>query len=357
MRMRTDIFFFVPFLFIMGCSSAPERPLEIDNIRSMAESQLDLANRNIDLGNYGDALELLDEARRIAVSSDSPSLRIRTNLSLGNVLFYQGRAREAFRIWLATLSEAEQEGGAELAAVCRIHIDRGRLFRAAAAGTAALLPENRPDRPGGPGRERGADGERGADAAATAATGTFEEGVSEAGDAEAEASEAAERGRRNRRRRPPRGNVSVAQSVRDDVIGEMSVIKDRQYTALGWTVVALAERELENYAEAEAAVRRALSIHEKDRYLEQAAYDWYLIASIRSTGGMYPAAEEAIAQAIAFDRRAENSQGLAADWRALGDIRKKTGDAAGAAAAYRRSAEIFRSLGMEAEAAGAEGRL
>ncbi|MDR1286851.1 MAG: hypothetical protein LBK08_04505 [Treponema sp.] len=344
MRMRTDIFFFVPFLFILGCSSAPERPLEINNTRSMAESQLDLANRNIDLGNYGDALELLDEARRLAVSSDSPSLRIRTNLSMGNVLFYQGRAREAFRIWLAALAEAEQEGGAELAAVCRIHIDRGRLFRAAAAGTAALLPE---DRPRGPGGERGAD----------AAAGASEEGASGAGAAEAEASLAAETGRRNRGRRPSRGNVSVAQSVRDDVIGEMSVIKDRQYTALGWTVAALAERELGNYAEAEAAVRRALSIHEKDRYLEQAAYDWYLIASIRSTGGMYPAAEEAIAQAITFDRRAENSQGLAADWRALGDIRKKTGDTAGAAAAYRRSAEIFKSLGMDAQAAGAEGRL
>jgi hypothetical protein len=71
---------------------------------------------------------------------------------------------------------------------------------------------------------------------------------------------------------------------------------------------------------------------------------------------MYPAAEAAIAEAIAFDRRAENSWGLAADWRALGDIRKKAGDAAGAAAAYGRSAEIFRSLGMETEAAAVEGR-
>jgi tetratricopeptide (TPR) repeat protein len=336
MRTRTDIFFLVSLLFVLGCSSAPERPLEIDNIRSMAEAQLDLANRDIDHGNYGNALELLGEARRIAVSSDNPSLRIRTNLSLGNVLFYQGRAREAFRLWLATLTEAEQEESVELAAVCRIHIDRGRLFRAAAAGNAAILPEDRPGRP---------DGENGGAEAGTAA------------EAEAEAAGAAERGRRNRRRQQfSPGNVSVAQSVRDSVIGEMAVIKDRQYTALAWTVAALAERELGNYAEAEAAVRRALSIHEKDRYLEQAAYDWYLVASIRSTGGMYPAAEAAVTEAIAFDRRAENSWGLAADWRALGDIRKKAGDAAGAAAAYGRSAEIFRSLGMETEATAVEGR-
>ncbi|MDR0601115.1 MAG: tetratricopeptide repeat protein, partial [Treponema sp.] len=210
MRMRKNFFVFVPALFVLyGCSTVPERPLEINNIRNMAESQLDLANREIDQGNYEGALELLDEARRIAVSSDSPSLRIRTNLSLGNVHFYQGNVREAFRLWLTALTEAEQEGSVELAAVCRLHIDRGRLFRAAAAGIAALLPENRPA------------------AAAESAAAT-----------ETEAADAAERGRRNnrRRRRNPVENVSVAQSVRDNAVMEIAVINDRQYTAFGWTV-------------------------------------------------------------------------------------------------------------------------
>jgi hypothetical protein len=45
------------------------------------------------------------------------------------------------------------------------------------------------------------------------------------------------------------------------------------------------------------------------------------------------------------------------DWRALGDVHKKAGNATEAQTAYRRSAEIFRSLGMEAAAEEAENRL
>ena len=46
--------------------------------------------------------------------------------------------------------------------------------------------------------------------------------------------------------------------------------------------------------EAEAAVKKALDIHQKESYLGEAAYDWYLIASVRSTAGNYDAALEAL---------------------------------------------------------------
>ncbi|MDR2370072.1 MAG: hypothetical protein LBD71_01215 [Treponema sp.] len=289
MKARRNFFFLVPaFVVLWSCSSAPRRPLEVDNVRSLAESQLELANQELDHGNYGGALEMLDDARRYAVNTDNPSLRIRTNLSRGNAFFYLGRTEEAFALWAETRDEAEEENNEELLAVCRMHIARGRLLAALAAG----------------------------------------------GDA-----------------------VSAALSARDEAAGAMASIKDRMYTAFGWLVIALAERELKNFRESEEAVKKALSIHEKSRYLEQTAYDWYLIASIRSTGGMYAAAEEAVTEAIGFDRRAENSRGLAADWRALGDIRKKAGNSSGAQTAYKRSAEIYRSLGMEAEARAAERRM
>jgi tetratricopeptide (TPR) repeat protein len=288
MRAHKNFFFLVPaFVVLWNCSSAPGRPLEVDNVRSLSESQLELANKELDHGNYNDALEMLDEARRYAVNTDNPSLRIRTNLSRGNAFFYLGRTEEAFALWAETQSEAEKDNIGELAAVCRIHIARGRLLAALAAG---------------------------------------EDGP------------------------------SAALSARNETAGAMTLIKDKMYTAFGWLVIALAERELKNFQEAEAVVKKALAIHEKGRYLEQTAYDWYLIASIRSTGGMYAGAEEAITEAIGFDRRAENSRGLAADWRALGDIRKKAGNSSGAEEAYKRSAEIYRSLGMETEARAAERR-
>jgi tetratricopeptide (TPR) repeat protein len=146
-----------------------------------------------------------------------------------------------------------------------------------------------------------------------------------------------------------------AQSVRDEVKQELSNIKkDRVYAAFAWTVIALAEKDLRHYKEAEAAVRNALAIYEKDLYLEQAAYSWFLIASIRSVSGDYAGSKAALEQAVNFDRRSENSWGLAADWRALGDVNTKDGKTSAAKAAYLRAAEIYSSLDMDQMAAAME---
>ncbi|MDR1909129.1 MAG: hypothetical protein LBQ35_04375, partial [Spirochaetaceae bacterium] len=108
-----------------------------------------------------------------------------------------------------------------------------------------------------------------------------------------------------------RDGGGTAAEVRDRVRREAAAIKDDDLAAaLAWTVAGLAEKELRRYAEAEAAFMEALKIHEKGPYLEQAAYDWYLIASARSVGGRYREALAALDQALSFDRRAENSRGL-----------------------------------------------
>jgi len=142
-----------------------------------------------------------------------------------------------------------------------------------------------------------------------------------------------------------------AQAIRDDVSLEMASIKaDELYTAFAWTVIGLAEKEMGRYAPAEEAVKRALAIHEKNRNLELAAYDWFMIASFRSLSGNSGGAIKALESAIEYDRRTENSWGLANDWQALGDVYKKAGNTDAARAAYLRAANIFRALG-NAEAA------
>jgi tetratricopeptide (TPR) repeat protein len=277
---------FTALVLNTACSTVSKRPVEVRKLRGTAESQLDLANKEADRGNYETALVLLDEARRIAVSVDDPSLRIRTGLSRGNVLFSLGRSEEASGAWDAALSEAETTGRRDLSALGRIHIARGKLFSASAEDTA------------------------------------------------------------------------TARAVREEVGREMGFIKsDDYYTAFGWIVAGLADKALGRYGDAEVSIKKALNIHEKGRYVEQAAYDWFLIASIRSMAGQYADAREALESAITLDRRAENSWGLAADWRALGDVYKKAGNSANAGSAYHRSAEIFRSLGMDDAAADAEGRV
>jgi len=148
-----------------------------------------------------------------------------------------------------------------------------------------------------------------------------------------------------------------AQSVRDEVDRNMAQIRnDRYYTAFAWTIIGLAEKDMGNYAQAEAVVLRAVEIHEKDLYFELTAYDWFMIASFRSLAGNYHGALEALENAAAFDRRVENSWGLASDWRAMGDVHRKAGNSEASRAAYRRSAEIFQAIGNSEAAAQALSR-
>jgi tetratricopeptide (TPR) repeat protein len=265
---------------IPACSTKPKNPGDVYSVRRQAESQLALGGKQADRGDFESALNILDEALRLAVTVDDPSLRIRVGLSRGNALFSLGRGGEAEEAWNGALSEAERVRNGELAAVSRIHIAWGKLLSTASADMAA-----------------------------------------------------------------------VAQPIRDNVSRDMSAIKDRYYAAFAWTVRGLAEKGLGNYPQAEAAVLRALDIHEKDRYFELAAYDWYMIASFRSLNGKYTEALKALDSAIAFDRRVENSWGLASDWRAMGVVYGKAGDGESSRAAYLRAAEIFKAIGnSEAEA-------
>jgi tetratricopeptide (TPR) repeat protein len=140
----------------------------------------------------------------------------------------------------------------------------------------------------------------------------------------------------------------VASAVAAEINTEIPRIKkDKLSVALGWTVIGLAEKENRRFGEAEESLRKALVIHEKGNYLEQAAYDWYVIASVRSVAGDYTGAVEALEAALALDRRAENSWGLAMDWRALGEVYRKAGMTDQAEAAAARSTEILQALGRE----------
>jgi tetratricopeptide (TPR) repeat protein len=149
-----------------------------------------------------------------------------------------------------------------------------------------------------------------------------------------------------------------AMELRDQVRSALSLIKnDQAGLALGWTVMGLVEKELGHWNDAENGIKNALDIHVKGGYLEKAAYDWYLIASVRSVSGEYQDALNALEEALSYDRRVENTYGLGTDWRAMGDVYKKAGKGPAADIAYRRSADIFRSINMEKEAAEVEGRM
>jgi tetratricopeptide (TPR) repeat protein len=278
------VFSVVLLCFSGGCSSVPKGQSEVLKARKNALTQLEAANREADRGNYEQALSLIAEARRLAVSADDASLIVRTGLSQGNIFAYMGRPAEAQAFFDAALAEAERAGDKELAAISRIYIARSRFFSMVAEGNS-----------GG-------------------------------------------------------GNASAIGEVRDRVRQELPLIKtSRIAIALGWTIIGLAEKELGHWNDAEKGIKNALEIHVKGKYLEPAAYDWYLIASVRSVAGQYASALEALENALDYDRQMENTFGLGTDWKAMGEVYTKMGNTAGAENAYRRSAEIFRSINRETE--------
>jgi len=151
-----------------------------------------------------------------------------------------------------------------------------------------------------------------------------------------------------------------ARSVLDIVNREQGNIKSKNaqlYTAFTWQVRGLALRAMGSYTEAEAAVRRSLQIHEKGKYLENASYDWYTIASIRSLSGNTAGALAALESSIALDRRVENSWGLAASWRAMGDVYSKSGRTPEAREAYIRAITIYAAMGNDYEVLETERRM
>jgi len=159
-----------------------------------------------------------------------------------------------------------------------------------------------------------------------------------------------------------RGNLlsgkAPVQSVLDEVNREsVNVKKNRLYIAFSWQVKGLALSELERWNEAETAMKQSLAIHDKDKRLENAAYDWYIIASIRSLAGNTAGALQALDMSIAIDRRIENSWGLASSWRAKGDVFRKIGREQDALNAYLRSREIYSAIGNIAEAAEVDRRI
>jgi tetratricopeptide (TPR) repeat protein len=279
---------FALLVLAAACSSAPDMQVGIDRQRRLAREQLVLAGRETDRGNYDQALTVVEEAYRLAISADDPLLLVRVRLSRGNIFTHLGNGEEAQAAYAAALSEAEGIGDRELSAICRIYITRSRLFGALSRGENAQ---------------------------------------------------------------------AAAREVLDQIRSDIQAVKtDSTAIALGWIVTGLAEKELSQWSDAESSLKKALDIHAKEQYLELAAYDWYLIASVRSVAGQFDSALTALNEALEFDRRTENTFGLGMDWMALGDVYKKSGDGDASVRAYRRSAEIFRSIGLEKEAAEAEQR-
>ncbi|MCL1993377.1 MAG: tetratricopeptide repeat protein [Spirochaetes bacterium] len=127
-----------------SCSSRPRGDIgEVQTLRMLAESQLELGSREADRGNHETAFIFLNESRRLATLADDPGLLVRSSLALGNALLSAGHAAEAFDEWAFAERMAQAMPDAQLAAVSRVHAARGRLTTGTASAQAVLDDVNR----------------------------------------------------------------------------------------------------------------------------------------------------------------------------------------------------------------------
>jgi len=115
------------FLILSGCSTAPKNPGEISTLRRQAESLLETGNMHTNRGDFTPAMISLEGALKLSLAADDPSLRLRSNLSFGNLLLKMDQKEKAQEYWAQALEESKQIDNTELAAVCRIHIAFGKI--------------------------------------------------------------------------------------------------------------------------------------------------------------------------------------------------------------------------------------
>jgi tetratricopeptide (TPR) repeat protein len=84
-------------------------------------------------------------------------------------------------------------------------------------------------------------------------------------------------------------------------------------------------------------LKKALTVNLDEKLYEEAAADYYMIASVHSKQGDYPAAAKNAELALEYDKRIENALGVVKDLTALGLIAMKAGDPATAYGYFQRS--------------------
>jgi tetratricopeptide (TPR) repeat protein len=159
-----------------------------------------------------------------------------------------------------------------------------------------------------------------------------------------------------------RGNLISQRVPANDILNQVTIEsarirKNKLFQAFSWQVRGLAHRALGTFNRAESAFMRSLDIHQKERHLENASYDWFMIASIRSLAGNFQGALQALQSSIQIDQRIENSWGIAASYRAMGDVYRRAERHEEAADAYARARRIYVVMGNEYEAAEIDRRI
>jgi tetratricopeptide (TPR) repeat protein len=94
---------------------------------------------------------------------------------------------------------------------------------------------------------------------------------------------------------------------------------------------------------------KSLAINLREKQTEEAAADYYMLASVSSKEGDLAGAEKALTLALELDKKIENSLGIAKDLSALGSVSRRKGDAETAYVYLHRAYLVYTTIGIAAE--------
>jgi tetratricopeptide (TPR) repeat protein len=142
-----------------------------------------------------------------------------------------------------------------------------------------------------------------------------------------------------------RGDARGAVEIFERVVG--GSLKDVPPGQLGllYHNLGSAYKATGDLSRALAWLQKALALDLDQKLFEEAAADYYMIASVYSKQGDYAAAAKNAALALEYDKRTENSLGVIKDLLALGLIAQKAGDHEAAYGYFERSRLAAQALG------------
>jgi tetratricopeptide (TPR) repeat protein len=120
-------------------------------------------------------------------------------------------------------------------------------------------------------------------------------------------------------------------------------------TAILYHDTGTAQKSLGDLSAALASFGKSLEINLANKYIQEAAGDYYMIASVYSKQGSYDEATKNALLALAADKQIESSPGIAHDLYALGLIAAKKPDMASAYDYFQRAYLVYTTLGAKAD--------
>ena len=146
-----------------------------------------------------------------------------------------------------------------------------------------------------------------------------------------------------------KGEADTARATFEQALAMPAGARTSAQTAILYHDLGTAAKNLGDEGKALDYYAKALDLDLAGTLNEQAASDYYMIASVHSLAGRYDEALKNATLALTMDKKIENSRAIAEDLHALGLISTKKGDTAAAFDYFKRAYLVFTTLGLKAD--------